>query len=338
MPKRVKIAVIGAGAIGGVVGGYLTQAGEEVVVVGKKEQVRALKENGLTIEGVRGKVQVAVRAVEGFEEEVDLIVLAVKTQDVASSLEQHAFHGLACPVVTTQNGVRADTLLAERIDPQRIVSSIVMFGSTYLTPGKIIHNFEGDLIMGNYLKGGEGPVEGIVNIVEKVFPVIVTEDIMGMKWLKLFVNLNNCVPALIGKSMQECFADIHLCTVSIALLKEGLQLTEQAGINLHSLPTYPVERLHVLTSLPLEESARLFSKIMTTLSKEPLYGSILQSIRRGRPSEIDYLNGELVALAKERGCSAPLNEKVVGMVHQVEESKKFFSPQEVMQELSMTIE
>jgi 2-dehydropantoate 2-reductase len=262
-----------------------------------------------------------VRAVEGLEEEVDLIVLAVKTQDVASSLEQHTFHGLACPVVTTQNGVRADTLLAERIDPQRIVSSIVMFGATYLTPGKIVHNFEGDLI----------------KIVEKVFPVIVTEDIMGMKWLKLFVNLNNCVPALIGKSMQECFADIHLCTVSIALLKEGLQLTEQTGINLHSLPTYPVERLHVLTSLPLEESARLFSKIMTNLSKEPLYGSILQSIRRGKPSEIDYLNGELVALAKERGCSAPLNEKMVEMVHQVEESNNFFSPHEVIQELSMTI-
>jgi 2-dehydropantoate 2-reductase len=72
---------------------------------------------------------------------------------------------------------------------------------------------------------------------------------------------------------------------------------------------------------------------MTNLSKEPLYGSILQSIRRSRPSEIDYINGEFVSLAKEKGYTAPLNEKVVEMVHQVEESNKFFSPKEVTKEL-----
>jgi 2-dehydropantoate 2-reductase len=69
---------------------------------------------------------------------------------------------------------------------------------------------------------------------------------------------------------------------------------------------------------------------MSNLSKEPLYGSILQSIKRGKPSEIDYINGEFVRLARENKLGAPLNEKLVQMVHQVEEKNKFFSKEELL--------
>lgn len=333
MAKKTKIAIIGGGAIGSVMAGYLTQAGEEVILVGKKDQVLSINEKGLTIEGVRGKKTVSVKAVERLEEEVDLMVLAVKTQDVVSALEQHKLHLLSSPVVTIQNGVRADKIVSQWIDPQRIISSIVMFGATYLKPGEVFHNFEGDLILGNYLGGSDERVKAIARIMEKFFSVVVSEDIMGMKWLKLFVNLNNCLPALIGKSMQESFADLDMCSIGIASLREGLKLIDREGITLQSLPTYPEERLRKLASLPIEESAKIFSQIMTNLSKEPLYGSILQSIRRGKPSEIDYINGEFVSLAKEKGYPAPLNEKAVEMIHQVEESNKFFSLKEVTQEL-----
>jgi 2-dehydropantoate 2-reductase len=332
MAEKAKIAIIGSGAIGCVMGGYLAQAGEEVILVGKKDQVLSINERGLIIEGVRGKASVSVKAVEKLEEAVDLIVLAVKTQDVMSALEQHSLHSLQCPVLTIQNGVRADKIVSQLIEQERIISSIVMFGATYLKSGEVVHNFEGDLILGNYLGGINEKVKKVSRIMERVFYVVVSEDIMGMKWLKLFVNLNNCLPALIGESMQESFADLEMCTVSIALLREGLQLVDRSGIALHSLPTYPEERLRKLATMPVNESARIFSQIMTNLSKEPLYGSILQSIRRGKPSEIDYINGEFVSLAREDGVSAPLNKKVVEMVHQVEESNRFFSSEEVIKE------
>ena len=334
MAKKTKIAIIGSGAIGCVMGGYLARAGEEIILVGKRDQVLSVNDSGLTIEGVRGKERVSVKAVEKLEETVDLIVLAVKTQDVMSALEQHSCHLLQCPVLTIQNGVRADKITSQLIDQKRIVSSIVMFGATYLNPGEVVHNFEGDIILGSYSGGIDEQVKEIVRIMERVFTVVVSENIMGMKWLKLFVNLNNCLPALIDKSMQESFVDLEMCAISIALLREGLQLIDRAGIALHSLPTYPEERLRGLAAMPIEESARLFSQIMTNLSKEPLYGSILQSIRRGKPSEIDYINGEFVSLARENGGSSPLNERVVKMVHQVEESKKFFSSEEVIKKFS----
>jgi 2-dehydropantoate 2-reductase len=82
--------------------------------------------------------------------------------------------------------------------------------------------------------------------------------------------------------------------------------------------------------MPLDQAAGVFSGIMRGLSKEPLYGSILQSIMRDRPSEIDYINGEIVRLGKEKKISTPLNEKIVQMVKNVEKTKKFLTIEEII--------
>ncbi|MBU1112866.1 MAG: 2-dehydropantoate 2-reductase, partial [Candidatus Omnitrophica bacterium] len=79
-----------------------------------------------------------------------------------------------------------------------------------------------------------------------------------------------------------------------------------------------------------DEAAGLFSKIMTNLSKQPLYGSILQSIRRGKKSEIDYINGEIIQLARDNNDQAPLNTKIVELVHKVEAGADFLSKQELL--------
>jgi 2-dehydropantoate 2-reductase len=97
-----------------------------------------------------------------------------------------------------------------------------------------------------------------------------------------------------------------------------------------SLPDFPLERLTKLTSMPALEAARIFSGIMVNLSKEPIYGSILQSIKRGRSSEIDYINGEFVRLAKDNNLTAPLNKRLVKLVHEVEKTGRFFTKEELL--------
>jgi len=131
-------------------------------------------------------------------------------------------------------------------------------------------------------------------------------------------------------SMQEAFRDEEISSISIAIWKEGIKVVTRAGINLVSLPDFPLERLTTLTRMPLSEAAKVFSGIMTTLSKEPVYGSILQSIKRGRDTEIDYINGEITSLAKNNNMRALLNEKLVDMVHEVERTKKFYSREELL--------
>ncbi|HTY45483.1 MAG TPA: ketopantoate reductase family protein [Patescibacteria group bacterium] len=326
----MKIAVVGAGAIGTLVAGYLKLKGEEVTLVGRPDSVKVIKEEGLRISGVRGDFQVKLEAHELLDREYELVVFAVKTQDMATALKDNsAFLGNAV-VLTTQNGVQADRIASGFIDKQRLVSSIVMFGATLLEPAKVVHNFEGSLIIGRPYGTNDKAVLDIRQTLSQVFPVIVSDAIEGMKYLKVFVNANNCIPAILGVSMQEAFGDLQVSRISIAVWREGLEIARQAGVNLVALPDFPLERLTQLASMPLGKAAVIFSGIMTGLSKEPLYGSILQSIKRNRTSEIDYINGEFVRLAQAHHLTAPLNERLVEMVHEVEKKRRFFPKEELV--------
>lgn len=326
----MKIVIIGAGAIGGLVAGYLKLKNEDVSLVGHTDSVKAIQEKGLQISGVRGDFELKIDIAEKLNYKPDLIILATKTQDIESAIKDNLDFLRDTTILTTQNGIRADEIVAQYILKDNIISSIVMFGATYLEPAKIVHNFEGSWIMGRVFGANDQPIIEVSKILDKIFPTLVTEDLKGMKYLKIFVNANNCIPAILGVSMQEAFSDIEVSRISIAIWKEGLEIIAKSKINLVSLPDFPIERLSRLTSLPSHEAAKIFSGIMTNLSKEPLYGSILQSLKRGRTSEIDYINGEFVRLAKENGLTAPLNEKLVEIVHQVERSNNFFSKAELI--------
>ena len=135
--------------------------------------------------------------------------------------------------------------------------------------------------------------------------------------------------------MQETFADLDLCKLSILLLREGLEIVDTAGIPVVSLPQFPVERIVGLIKMPIDQAAGIINKTLTTLSKEPLYGSILQSILRRRTSEIDFINGEVVLMALSLHSEAPLNRKVVDMVHEVERKGKFFTADEVKRQFNL---
>lgn len=327
----MKIAVIGAGAIGGLVAGYLKLEAEDVRLVCRPEAASKIQENGLRISGVRGSFNVKIEAQEALSDKPDLVILAVKTQDVEPALKAGINFIKDAQVLTAENGIRADDIAAGYLPKENIISGIVMFGATLIAPGEITHNFEGSWIISRAFAKNDDKVIAIANRLQKIFPVIVSEEIKGMKYLKIFVNANNCIPAILGVSMQEAFNDIEVSRISLGIWREGLDIVRGCGIELASLPDFPLERLNKLTSLPILEAAGVFSGIIRNLSKEPLYGSVLQSIKRGRPSEIDYLNGEFVRLAKENNLQAPLNEKLVDMVHQVERTGRFFSKEELFE-------
>lgn len=326
----MRIAVIGAGAIGCLVAGYLKDKGQEVTLVGRAQAVKAIKENGLSISGARGNFKVQINISDTLDYVPDLAILAVKTQDIDTFLRENSSRLVNSLLLTTQNGVQADKLAAKYLPGKNIISSIVMFGATCLESGKVVHNFEGSWIIGSVF--GELPentCEEISVLLKPVARVLCTKQMMAMKYLKVFVNANNCIPAILGVSMQEAFSDAAVSRIAMGVWKEGLGIINRLKLELVSLPDFPLERLTGLAALPLAESAQIYSGIMAKLSQEPLYGSILQSIQRRKKSEIDYINGEFVALAKENNFVAPLNEKLTAMVHEVENSGKFFSKSEL---------
>ena len=307
----MKVAILGCGAIGSLFLGYLTEAGADVIGIVRGSQKEALEGQGLRIDGVIIKVKVDTK----LRQEAGLAVFATKTNDLEEVIKDNIdFLGKAT-VLSTQNGLRADQILSEFFPKEKIINGIVMFGATFYPPNRVVHNFKGDLILGKAIEP-----------LEEAFSTVVLDNIRGAKYLKLFINLNNCIPAILGVSMQEAFADLEIAKLAIKLNQEAYKVVAEANIKLESLPSYPKERIQGLVSMPLDEAAGLFSKIMSNLSKEPLYGSILQSIKRGKKSEIDYINGEVVRLGK-----APLNKKIVELVHGVEDSGKFISKQELLE-------
>src|ERR1700688_241955 len=109
----MKIAIIGAGAIGGVVAAYLKKAGEDVVLIGRADQADVIKAKGLTIKGVRGTETIRVPALTRLDKPYDLVIFAVKTQDTEQAyVDNSEFLEQGGLILTTQNGVQADNILS----------------------------------------------------------------------------------------------------------------------------------------------------------------------------------------------------------------------------------
>ncbi|MGE5280537.1 MAG: ketopantoate reductase family protein [Deltaproteobacteria bacterium] len=330
----MKVAVIGLGAIGGLVAAYLKSKGVDVVTVGRLEQKKQIERLGLAIEGVRGTALVYTDVQTRLEEKVDLAILTVKTQDLRDAVDKSRDFLVNGPLIlSTQNGVRADKLLGMMLGPENLVSSIVMFGATYVPYHRVVHNFEGNWLIGRPSGRNDEAVARIVDVLKVAFEAVPVENIAGMKWTKVFVNASNCIPAVLGKSMQETYADPAMCGWALKILKEGFDVVDALKIELLDMPGFEVQKLKGLASMPVEQAAPIYSGIMTKLSGEPLYGSILQSIQRGRPSEIDFVNGEFANQAKTHGIDAKLNTRITELVHKVEASKTFLTHEELNRDL-----
>ena len=138
----MKIAVIGAGAIGSVVAGYLAKAQQDIVLVGRKDQVDAINQKGLLVKGVRGEETLKVKAITRLDHAYDLVIFTVKTQDIEDAYQHNVEFLEESLVMTSQNGVQADNILSGHYDKGKIISSIVMFGATYVRPGEVTFNFD----------------------------------------------------------------------------------------------------------------------------------------------------------------------------------------------------
>ncbi|MFB3919601.1 hypothetical protein BU251_07895 [Candidatus Velamenicoccus archaeovorus] len=331
----MKVAVIGLGAIGGLVACCLKSRGIPVVAVGRPEQKEAVEREGFVIDGVRGRSVVYLDVRPRLEERVDLAIVTVKTQDIRDAVDKSRVFLAQADILSAQNGVRADKLLGVMLGEERIISSIVMFGATYVPYNKVVHNFEGKWLIGRPGGTNDAKVKAVVDFLTPAFAAEEVENIQAMKWTKIFLNSGNALPAILGKSIQETYANMEMCKLALRLQREGFDLLEKLGIAPASMPEFDVEKLKGLTRMPPDQAAPVYSQIMVNLSREPLYGSILQSIRRGRPSEIDYINGEFANQAKLHNVDAVLNSRIVEMVHQVEKSGKYMTEEQILAALEV---
>lgn len=330
MKGKNKIAVIGAGAVGCGLGFLLQRVGREVTLIGRADQVAAIRNQGLRVEGYAGEHTAQIPAAERLAYTPDLVLLAVKTQDVTGALQENLdFIGRA-PLVTLQHGVRSDALAAELLPREQIISAVVLLHANYLAPGSVTLMYEGGLIVGRPFGPRDALLEQTAELLNQATPTRISDNIRGAQWLKLITNLNNALPALIDGTFHQVYGDPFLASLAIRIMREGLVVAKKTGIRLESLPDVSVGLTRLVQFLPVKLAAKVAaSRVERMKTPWPLLGSTLQSLRRKCATEIDYLNGEVVAWGEKVGVSTPLNAKIVKLIHQVERTATFFTVDEI---------
>ena len=327
----MKIAIIGAGAVGSLLGGLLARSGADVTLIGRKPHVSLMNQNGLAIDGALGSLVVHVQAAEKLNFAPELAILAVKTQQITAATLENQANIKDCLLLTLQNGVRADQLVADILGGERLYGGVVLFGATYLEPGKVTYDTPGRLLIGKAF-GNPDPatVQSIAQLLNQAIPTSTTNNIAGAHWSKLIINENNALPAITGLSMQELLKLPELRKLSVLLMRETLRLFRAADIVPEPLPGMPLGLVTFLLNTPMALAQVVPILYSRALGQTPALGSTLQSIKRGGKTEIDYLNGEVVALGKRTSIPTPYNSAVVDLVHQTEAQQQFLPVQHLL--------
>lgn len=329
--SRIKIAVLGAGAVGSLIGGLLQKSGEDVTLIARPEHARAINNKGLQIDGALGVFSVPVRAAETLDFSPDLVLLTVKTQDIEATCRPIIPLLKNATIVTLQNGLKCEHIIASLLPEASVISGVVMFNANFLTPGHVNYTLGGSLIIGEAF-GDNGPrTKDVQVLLNMAIPTEISNNIIGVRWTKLLINnLGNGLEGMTGLPIGKCMEHAGLRKIGIMEFREGYFVAKKAGVQLGGLPKVPASTAHFIANAPLFLASLILKLRMGSLKTT---SSTLQSLQRGRPTEINFLNGEIVSIGEKLSIATPFNKGIVTTVKEVERSGRFFTPEELVDRL-----
>ncbi len=298
----MKIAIVGAGAMGSVYAGILGDAGNEVWAVDVwAEHVEAIRTTGLTVEGASGHRTVRLDATSDPAEVgvCDLVVIATKAQDVEPAA--HAAKPIVGPetvVLPIQNGLGSADRVASVLGEEKVVIGVVGgFGASVIGPGHVHHNGWELVRLGER----QGPATERIHRIAKVwadagFRVQAYDDVDQLVWEKLICNVCfSATCAILGRTIREVLDDPHAWHVASSCAREAYEVARARGITLEF--DDPVAYV------------RAFGEKIPDARP-----SMLLDVLAGRRCEIDVINGAIPPAARELGLTAPVNEVVTALV------------------------
>ena len=313
------IIVLGAGSVGCFIGGAWLAAGCRVSFIGRERVQAEIAENGIGLSDQDGwKIHLAPSLIDfatkpAALKKADIIALCVKSTGTESAAKEIARHARAgATVISFQNGVsNADTL--KRLLPKfEVVAGMVPYNVVRLGPGRWHRATWGD-ITAHRAEATEALARSIG---DRPGRLLLSGDMTGVLWGKLLLNLNNAINALSGKTILEELWQRDYRRVMAAAIVETLELLDAAGIEPAKIGQVAPRLLPHAIASPDFVFRNLFLRIQKIDPKAR--SSMSDDFAAGRPTEIDYLNGEVVKLAASLGRKAPVNAAIVELVRQAE--------------------
>lgn len=306
------ITIFGAGSIGCYLGGRLIEGGATVRFIGRARYQSEIEKGGLSLSRF-DRVQITQRDIDFQTDPAalagsDIIALCVKSQDTAEAAAAIKAHAPQAWVIAFQNGISNLEILQTALSEARISGAVVPFNVTAPQPALFHQGTDGALII-----GPDAPRAMKDAFSTSETPFRITADIKGYLWAKLLVNLNNALNTLSGGPLRSGLIQRGYRRVLIAMIKEGLQVAQAEQVK---VATFNGRRPDQLISL-MQKPDWLYRFLMDRIAKiDPkARSSMLDDLERGRISELEYLQGEIVRRADAQGLAAPVNRAVMTATH-----------------------
>jgi 2-dehydropantoate 2-reductase len=324
--RRPRIVVAGAGSVGCYVGGCLALAGRDVTLLLRPTLAESIARQGFRVSDLDGAdrevapsaVRLATDPAAAFAE-ADIILVTVKsgaTEAMAGLIVEHAMSGAT--VVSLQNGVgNVDVLLARLGGMARVVPGMVPFNVVQTHGRRQAPRFH--RATSGTVQIGAGVAGLREALVVKGVAVAESGDMAGVLWGKLLLNLNNALNALAGIPLAAELSDRRWRRLLARQIEEGLKVLKAAGIRPARIEGVPPGAVPRILRLP----GWLFKRVAASmLAIDPeARSSMWEDLERRRPTEIDHLQGAILALADKTGVRAPLTERIVRLVKAAEAAR-----------------
>jgi 2-dehydropantoate 2-reductase len=315
-----RFVVAGAGSIGCFVGGLLAGAGCGVTLLARPRVIADVEAHGLhvtSLDGVDCRVPPsAIRATEdpAVLAQADCVLVAVKSTDTAAMADLIAQHAPpTATVVSLQNGVDNVPLLRERLPGRKVLAGMIAFNVVAMGEGRYHRATSGEIVLEQDAAGTAGKlaVPGL--------KVISSSNMLGVQWGKLLLNLNNAINALSGLPLRDQLSQRAWRAILAEQIVEALAVTKAAGIAPVTSPLSP-PLLPFVLRLP-DGLFKILAARMLKIDPQAR-SSMWEDLHLRRRTEIDHLQGAIIALAAQHRLAVPLTRRIADLVKTAEEAKR----------------
>jgi 2-dehydropantoate 2-reductase len=307
LEERMKIVIVGPGALGSIVAAFLSKANEDIWLLDKdKERASLIDKHGIHVEGLGTDFEAKIKASANAQEigKADLVIICVKSYSTKEAVNQaKPLIGQDTKVITLQNGIGNIEIISEVVGQEKVIGGVTNLGATLLEPGKVKYAGKGETVIGRI--DGKIPVEmrSIRQLFNKAgLEMRISRDIKALLWSKLIINVG----------INALTAITHLHNGKLIEFEGTKRILRDAVTE--AIRVAKRKRIKLIYDDPLAKVEAVCEATAANVS------SMLQDVLRKKRTEIDFINGVIVRQGQELGIPVPINSLLVDLVKTIEAS------------------